>query len=107
MKEKKSDIFHNSKALVSNKWVPCPLPYTRKRTLRSYSDKSLKPKQRRISGDKNPEPRQRRLSTGENDMSKDNFDKEVDSKEKIGQQIGSSRKAKEICGLVMKQRHEL
>lgn len=42
-----------------------------------------------------------------NDMSKDNFDKKVDSKEKIGQQIGSSRKAKEICGLVMKQRHEL
>lgn len=40
-------------------------------------------------------------------MSKDNFDKEVDLKEKIGQQIGSSRKAKEICGLVMKQRHEL
>lgn len=70
-------------------------------------DKSLEAKQRRINADKNPEPNQQRLNTGKNDMSKDNFDKEFDSKEKIGQQIGSSRKAKGICGLVMKQRHEL
>lgn len=107
MKEKKRDIFHNSKALVSSKWVPCPVLYARKRTLRSYSDKSPEPKQRRIGADKYHEPKQWTVSARKNDMSKDNFHKASDLKVKIGQHIGSSKISKEICGLTMKQRHEL